>query len=162
MSLLGRLRFGVRGGRRRGRVGFVLAGGSFPRGSFLEVLEEGEGAEVHAVGALDAALEAAEGFEAVLKGVTEGGVVLDGVVEEFGRGEVVVEAFDVVVPELGFDAAQAALGPLGGDEGIDEGALVGAGGAEMEQEFAGEGLEFGGIFAANDVRLGVDAGFEGI
>ena len=39
--------------------------------------------------------------------------------------EVFIEAFDAVVPELGFDAAEAALGPLGGDEGVDERELVG-------------------------------------
>ena len=71
-------------------------------------------------------------------------------------------AFDLVFPELGFDAAEAALGPFGGDEGIDQGALVGVDGPVMEQEFGGEGLEFGGIFAANDVRPGVDAGLEGV
>jgi len=32
----------------------------------------------------------------------------------------------LVIPELGFDAAEAALGPLGGDEGLDEGELNGS------------------------------------
>ena len=155
MSLLGRRRFGGRGDRL---LRFGLSGGRRGRGGFLEVLEDSEGPEVHAVGAFDAALEAAEGFESVLIGMAEGGIVLDGLVEVFGVSEVVVEAFDLIFPELGFDAAQAALGPLGGDEGIDEGALVGVGGPVVKEEFGGKGLEFGGVFAANDVRRGVDAG----
>ena len=95
MNLLGRFRFRIRGGRRRGRLGLVLAGRRFLGGSFLKVLEEGESAEVHAVGAFDAALHAAEGFECVLEGVTEGGIVLDGLVDEVCVAEVFVEAFDL-------------------------------------------------------------------
>jgi hypothetical protein len=57
--------------------------------------------------------------------VAEGGIVLDGGVDEIGVGEVFVEALDLVIPKLGFDAAEAALGPLGGDEGVDEGDLDG-------------------------------------
>jgi len=34
--------------------------------------------------------------------------VLDGGVEKIGVREVFVEAFDLVIPELGFDAAEAA------------------------------------------------------
>jgi hypothetical protein len=131
-------------------------------GGFLEVLQDSEVAEIHAVGALDAALESVEGLEGVLIGMAEGRIVLDGLVEILGGGEVVVEALDLVIPELGFDAAEAALGPLGGDEGIDQGALVGVGGLVMEEEFGGKVLEFARIFAANDVRPGVDAGLEGV
>ena len=65
-------------------------------------------------------------------------------------------------PELGFDAAEAALDPLGGDEGVDERELGGAGGSVVEEELDGEGFEFSGIFAGNDVGPGVDAGFEGV
>ncbi len=87
------------------------------RGGFLEVLEDGEvAAEVHAVGAFDAALKAAEGLKGVPTGVAEGGIVLDGLVEVLGVSKVVVEAFDLILPELSFDATEAALGPLGGDE----------------------------------------------
>jgi hypothetical protein len=32
----------------------------------------------------------------------------------------------------------------------------------MEEERAGEGFEFGGIFAGDDMGPGVDAGFEGV
>ena len=85
MSLLRRRYFGGRGvSGRRGRLSFDLAGGSRWHRGFLEVLEDGEGAEVHAVGTFDAALETAEGFEGVLKGVAEWGVVLNAI-ERIGR-----------------------------------------------------------------------------
>ena len=87
---------------------------------------------------------------------------MDGGVDEFGVGEVLIEAFDAIVPELGFDAAEAALGPLGGDESVDERELDGIGGGEVEHECGGEGFEFGGVFTGDDVGPGVDAGFQGV
>jgi hypothetical protein len=86
----------------------------------LEVLEGFEGTEVHAVGRIDTALNAGEGIEGGMESVAERGIVLDGGVDEIGVGEILVEALDLVIPELGFDAAESALGPLGGDEGVDE------------------------------------------
>jgi len=97
-----------------------------------------------------------------MEGVAEGGIVLDGGVEEIGVREVFVEAFDLVIPKLGFDAAEAALDPLGGDEGVDERELVGVGWKEVEEELGGEGFELGGIFAGDDVGPGVDAGLESV
>jgi hypothetical protein len=97
-----------------------------------------------------------------MESMAEGGIVLDGGIDEIGVGEILVEALDLVIPELGFDAAEAALGPLGRDEGVDERELDGVGGAEVEHECRGEGFEFGGIFTGDDVRPGVDAGFEGV
>ncbi len=88
--------------------------------------------------------------------------MLDGGVDEFGMGEVLVEAFDTVIPELGFDAAEAALDPLGGDECVDERELRWAGGPIVEEVRGGEGFKFGGVFAGDDVGPGVDAGFEGV
>ena len=52
---------------------------------------------------------------------------MDGGVDEFGVGEVLIEAFDAIVPELGFDAAEATLDPLGGDESVDKRELCWAG-----------------------------------
>jgi hypothetical protein len=75
--------------------------------------------------------------------MAERGIVLDGGVDEFGVGEVLVEAFDAVVPELGFDAAEATLDPLGGDEGVDERELGGADGLVVEEESDGEGIRLG-------------------
>jgi hypothetical protein len=87
---------------------------------------------------------------------------LDGGIDEIGVGKILVEALDLVIPELGFNAAEAALDPLGGDEGVDEWELDGVGGAEVEHECGGEGFEFGGIFAGDDVGPGVDPGFESV
>jgi len=33
---------------------------------------------------------------------------------------------------------------------------------EVEEELGGEGFEFGGVFAGDDVGPGIDAGFEGV
>ena len=98
----------------------------------LEVLEDFEGAEVHAVGGIDAALEAGERVESILIGVAERGIVLDGGVDKIGVSEVFVQALYLIIPELRFDAAEAALNPLGGDEGVDEGEFGGAGRAVVE------------------------------
>src|SRR5258708_2412200 len=85
----------------------------------LQVLQGFESAEEHAVGGIDAAVEAGEGIESVLESVAERGAVLDGGVEKFGPSEILVEAFDLIIPELGFDAAEAALDPFGRVEGVD-------------------------------------------
>jgi len=76
---------------------------------------------------------------------------LDGGVDEFGVGEVLIEAFDAIVPELGFDAAEATLDPLGGDEGVDERELYWACRLEVEAELGGEGFEFVWVFTGDDV-----------
>jgi hypothetical protein len=128
----------------------------------LEVHEDFEGAEVEAVGGIEAALNAVKVIDGAVVGLAKGGVVFDGVVEEVGVAEVLVEAFDAVVPEIGFDAAEAALGPFGGDEGIDESELVVASGVEIEEECRAEGCEFGGVFVAHDFGPGVDTGLEGV
>ena len=96
----------------------------------LEVLEDFEGAEIQAVGGIDAPVKAVKGIDRAVVSLAEGPPVLDGIVHVLGAREVVVQGFDAVVPEFGFDAAQAALGPLGGGEGIDERQLVGAGRAD--------------------------------
>jgi len=125
-------------------------------------LKGSESTEEHAVCRIDAPLNAGEGIESVLVGVAEGGIVLDGGVDEIGVGEIFVEALDLVIPKLGFDAAEAALDPLGGDEGVDKRELGGSGGFVVEEELGGEGFEFSGILAGDDVGPGVDSGFEGV
>jgi hypothetical protein len=52
----------------------------------LEVLEGFEGTQVHAVGGIDAPLNAGEGIERGAESVAEGGIVLDGGVDEIGVG----------------------------------------------------------------------------
>ncbi len=128
----------------------------------LEVLEGFEGAEEHAVCGIDSPLNASKGLESVLVGVTDWGIVLDRGVEKFFPSEVFVEAFDLVIPELGFDATETALDPFCGDERVDERELDGIGRLVVEEELFGEGFELGWIFAGDDVGPGVDAGFEGV
>ena len=106
---------------------------------------------VGALGGVDAALEVVEVFVVA--------VVDLGHLEPFDR---VVEALDVVLPELRFEGAEAALEPLGGDEGIDQGADFGSGGLVAVVVFGGEEREGRGVFAGDDLGLGVDAGFQGI
>ena len=72
-------------------------------------------------------------------------------VDEFGAGEVLVEDVDAVDPELGFDAAEASLDPLGGDERIDERELNWIGGPVVVEELFSKGFELVGIFAWDDV-----------
>ena len=103
----------------------------------LEILEGFESAEEHAVGGVNAAVEAGEGVEGILIGMAERGVVLDLGVEEFGAGKILVQALDLVIPKLGFDAAETALYPLGGDEGVDEGEFGGAGWLVVEVKCGG-------------------------
>ena len=134
-------------------------GGRFGNQGGLEILQSFERAEEHAVGSVDAALEARKGLESVLEGMAERGIVLDGGVDKIGVRKILVEAFDLVIPELRFDAAETALGPFGGDEGVDKGEFGGAGGAVVEVKCGGEGFEFGGVFAGDDMGPGVDAGF---
>jgi hypothetical protein len=57
---------------------------------------------------------------------------------------------------------KAAEGPLAVDEGVDEGASVGGLGLVVGVVVVTEGFELGGIFAADEEGLGVDAGFEGV
>jgi len=147
-------------GGRFSALGWRL-GGLGGRGG-LEILKSFDGAEEHPVGGIDAAVEAGEGVEGILIGMAERGIVLDGGVDKIGVGKILVEAFDLVIPELRFDAAETALGPFGGDEGVDEGEFGGAGRLVVVVECGGEGFEFGGIFAGDDVGPGVDAGFQGV
>jgi len=52
--------------------------------------------------------------------------------------------------------------PLGGDEGIDQGAHFGSGGLVAVVIFGGEKIQSRGVFAADDLGFGVNAGFQGI
>jgi hypothetical protein len=67
---------------------------------------------------------------------------------------------DLVSPEFSFDAAETAGDPIGGDEDIDQIRLFGGGGSPALVVAIGEGLEFPGIFAADDFAFGVDAGLK--
>ena len=95
-----------------------------------------ESTEEHAIGSINASLNASKGIERVLVGVADWGIVLNGDVDEFGVGEILVEAFNTVIPELGFDAAESALDPLGRDEGVDQSELVGSEGWKWRRNWA--------------------------
>jgi hypothetical protein len=128
----------------------------------LEILESFQSPEEHAVRGIDAPLKAGKGLEGDVERVAERRIALDGRVDKFGAGEALVEDVDAEIPKLRFDAAEAALDPLGGDEGIDKRELYGIGGAVVLEELFGEVFKLGGIFAADDGGPSVDTGFEGI
>jgi hypothetical protein len=88
--------------------------------------------------------------------------VLEPGVRPFGASKVLVEVLELAGPELGLNAAETALGPLGGDEHIDERKLSGIGRLMMLKECGLKGIELGGVFAANDLREGVDVRLESI
>jgi len=67
-----------------------------------------------------------------------------------------------VFPKLSFEPEIPAVEPLTGDEGIDQRALLGGGGEPTIIVLSGESCEIGGAFAADDGRLGVEAGFQGV
>ena len=110
----------------------------------LQPLEQPEGVVVMALGHIDAPLKAGEFVTLLGVGLREGDV------EDVGG----------VLPELGLDGAETAEELLTIDEGIDEHALLGGGGTEAAVIFGDELFECRGVFAADELRLGVDAGFE--
>jgi hypothetical protein len=67
-----------------------------------------------------------------------------------------------VFPKNGFDAAHAAEAPLVVDEGVDEEALLGIGGAVLLVVFGGEFGEIFGGFVEHDLVNGADAVLEGV
>jgi hypothetical protein len=133
----------LRGGFGDVRVAVVFEG--------LEALEFAEGVAVVALGGIDHALEAGEGAVGVAEGVAERGFLA-----EFVGGVHMVDE------DLGFGGGEAAEGPRGADEDIDEVALLGDSGAEALEVLAAKGVEMAGVFTGNDEGLGVDAGFQGI
>jgi hypothetical protein len=121
----------------------------------LQASEFLEGALIIALGGVHAVLEAGESLAChIIGSASERQEVLIAVAGSAGLG--------IPVPELGFDAAEAAEGPLGVDEDVDEAALLGGVGEEAVVVVGGEGFEVGGIFAGDDLRGGVDAGFDGV
>src|ERR1017187_7474712 len=80
-------------------------------------------------------------------------------------GGVLVEvgsAIHFVAKDLGFGDGEAAEGPGGADQDIDQVALLGKSGAEALEVLFSESSELLGIFAGNGEGLGIDAGFQGI
>ena len=117
----------------------------------LQALELAQGALVGALEGVDAALEPVEGGGAAGVGSAFGSVLV--VLE--GRGE-------LVFPNLSVDFGETAEVPVVTDESVDIVALLGGGGVEPLDVFLRERFESRAIFAADEERLRVDAGFQGI
>ena len=129
-----------------GRLGLVGLGLG-PRG--LSGLQFFHGAMIVALTGIDDALEALERGAGSGEGLARGGGL--------GFGTCFQKGVDGSLPQIGFDAAQAAEAPFVVDEGIDEETLVGIGRAI---EFVVFGSEFGEIlggFGEHDLLFGVDA-----
>ena len=120
-----------------------------------EALQVIEGAVEGAFGGIDAALEEVELMVRAGHDLAERGVLI-GSAEGFGG------VGELVGPKLGFGAAETAELPIGADEVVDKGAFGGGGGLPLEVIVAGEGLELTGVLARDDLRLGLEAGFEGV
>jgi hypothetical protein len=106
---------------------------------------------VGALDALAAAFEAGEGLRGTLEGSAE----------HFVR-VTVCDTRELVFPEMGFGFAETAEQPLGIDEDIDEGSLGGGLGLVVEEVLSRQGVEGRWVLATDDLRLGVDARFQGI
>jgi len=61
------------------------------------------------------------------------------------------------IEELGFQAAPTLLVPLGEEHGAEEPLLYSAKGMILIEVSLGEGLQFGGVFTADEVRTEVEA-----
>jgi len=117
----------------------------------LEVFEIVQGAVEGALGGIDAALEEREVFAAADEIETVAvGVVADAI------------GSALVVPDFGVGKGVAAQQPIGIDEGGDEERLFGGGRLPAEEVLVGEGTEFGGVLAGDDLGSGVEARFEGV
>jgi hypothetical protein len=68
----------------------------------------------------------------------------------------------LVVPDFGVGEGVAAEEPVGVDEGGDEQRLLGSGGFPAEEVLIGEGAEFRGVFAGDDLGAGIETGLEGV
>jgi hypothetical protein len=135
-----------------GARSYGLGGGielGFEQGLFgLQALEFVEGVAVIALGHIDAALEAGEGFLHAVERLAEDGAV-----------DLIAHA---LLPDFGLYAAEAAEEPFAIDEGIDEHALLGGIGEKAAVILELEAFEVGGGFVVDDLGVGVDAGFEGV
>ena len=96
----------------------TVRAGKLPRPVTLQFFER---AIVRALGGIDAALQASEGFEPALEDMTERIVFIDAV-------RLVLGCVGMKSPKLSFDAAHPAELPIGVDEGIDQETLEGRAG----------------------------------
>ena len=102
-----------------------------------------EGAVAAAAGGIDAALDGGEGLH----------VLGDDFALAVGFGDGAEALVILVIPEGGFGGVEAAEGPFGADEVVDEAAGVGGGGLVGGVVFVDELLEVGGVLAGDDERI---------
>ena len=140
---------GGRGPGVGGQLGGRLGWGRGVRRGEGDALEFVKGAVVGALGGVDAALEAREGIERLDEDAAERGVF--GVFFDLG---------ELAGPELGFEATETAELPIGVNQGVDEESLNRRSWVELFLISGGEGIEFGGVLAGDNLRFGMDAGFE--
>jgi hypothetical protein len=110
-----------------------------------------EGVAAIALSGIDDAVETGEGFVAEGEGVADRGV-----------GAEFIHVLHLVDPDLGLGDGEAAEGPGGADDDVDQVALLGDGGVEALEVLVAERVEIGWIFAGNDEGFGIDAGFQGV
>ena len=110
----------------------------------MQAFQFAEGVMVVALGGIDAALEAGENVAVLLE----------------DQAEADIEDVHGIFPELSLDGAAAAEEPFAIDEAVDEEALDGAVGTEAAVILGGEFVEGGLVFAADELGLGIDTGFE--
>jgi len=120
----------------------------------LQALDFLEGSLIVALGSGDAGLEAGKDSAFV---VTECAAELEGVFVEAAFA-----GLDISGPELGFGAAEAAQGPFGVGEDVDEAALFGGIGVEAVDVVGDERIEIGRVFVVDDFGFGEDAGLGAI
>jgi hypothetical protein len=121
----------------------------------LQVAELLEGALGGALIGVEAALEA---FQSVFEVVEGGAEVVPAEADVAAVVRLVVEdvvRFEPMLPEVGFDGAEAADLPLVVDQCVDEVALTRRDGLELGVVLRGELRQGLGVFAADDVRFGM-------
>ena len=115
------------------------------------------GAPEFGIGAVPAAFE---GGDLALDADEEFGG--GGLGEEYG-GEGVSGRFgEDGAEEIGLDALEAALLPIGAEHGTDVEGFGGGLGAELLEVVVGQGVVIGGVFAGDDDGGGVDAVLQGV
>jgi hypothetical protein len=111
---------------------------------------------------VETALETLETVFEVIEGMVEGMFAVEDVPFVGGIEAPYFVILEHLLPDGGLDGAKAADVPLVVDEGVDEVPLTGGHGVELIVVLGGELRESFGIFAADDVGSGVDAGFQGV
>jgi hypothetical protein len=123
---------------RNRRFFFLLRGWFGGFAQLLEAAEFGQGPEVPAVFRGEATLD-------LLQEGVGGRVAKQG--KQAGSG----------IEKLGFEAAPTLFVPLGEEHGAEQPFLGSAEGMILVEVSLGEGLEFGGVFSADEVRSEVEA-----